>query len=298
MNRTLTVLLIVALATGAIALTTYGGYGVTLFAIIPIGFGVLGAAVKKSTTKMGAAGAGIVANLLASLVFLLMGREGLICIAMTIPLSLAFGAIGGLLYIWVKNSKRTRAAFLMLPLPLAGSLGFDATAKSPVYEITTSIVINASPERVWKNVVAFPDLAAPQEWYFKTGLAYPTGTRIVGTGPGAARYCDFSTGPVVETVTRWEYAHVLDFDVSSTPAPMVEWGLYGPVTPKHLNGYMLSKRGRFILTPLAGGRTRVDGTSWYQHGLYPALYWRLWSDVTIHKIHERVLGHIRQLSEN
>ena len=46
------------------------------------------------------------------------------------------------------------------------------------------------------------------------------------------------------------------------------------------------------------GRTRVESTIWYQHGLYPAAYWRLWTDATVHRIHSRVLAHIRNLSEN
>ena len=39
--------------------------------------------------------------------------------------------------------------------------------------------------------------------------------------------------------------------------------------------------------------TRLEGTTWYQHGLWPSQYWRLWSDAIIHKIHLRVLRHIR-----
>jgi hypothetical protein len=31
----------------------------------------------------------------------------------------------------------------------------------------------------------------------------------------------------------------------------------------------------------------------YRHGLYPDLYWALWADGLIHRIHERVPGHIR-----
>ena len=129
-------------------------------------------------------------------------------------------------------------------------------------------------------------------------VAYPTRTRIVGQGLGAKRFCDLSTGPAVETVTRWEPAHALEFDVTETPAPMEELSPYGHIEPKHLHGYFVSKHGRFVLTALNGGRTRINGTSWYQHGMYPAPYWRLWTDATVHRIHARVLGHIRHLSEN
>ncbi len=45
------------------------------------------------------------------------------------------------------------------------------------------------------------------------------------------------------------------------------------------------------------GRTRLEGTTWYTNRMWPADYWRLWSDLIIHRIHSRVLRHIQALSE-
>ena len=67
--------------------------------------------------------------------------------------------------------------------------------------------------------------------------------------------------------------------------------------PSHLHGYLVSKKGRFVLTELPNGHTLVEGTSWYQHGLEPGPYWRWWSDAIVHRIHQRVLSHIKHLSE-
>jgi hypothetical protein len=131
----------------------------------------------------------------------------------------------------------------------------------------------------------------------RTGAAYPIRTRIEGTGVGAARDCDLSTGTVKERVAVWDEPRLLRFVVTATPPAMRETGLYGTVNPKHLNGYYVSKQGQFELTALPGGRTLVTGTSWYQHGLWPAEYWRWWSDAVVHHIHRRVLEHIRSLSE-
>jgi hypothetical protein len=60
---------------------------------------------------------------------------------------------------------------------------------------------------------------------------------------------------------------------------------------------MVSKRGQFRLTRLENGHTLLEGTTWYQHGLWPGGYWRLWSDAIIHRIHLRVLEHVRELAE-
>ena len=78
---------------------------------------------------------------------------------------------------------------------------------------------------------------------------------------------------------------------------MHKWSPWGDVHPKHLAGYMVSKQGQFQLTRLPGNRTLLQGTTWYQHGLWPAAYWRWWSDAILHRIHLRVLTHIRTLAE-
>jgi hypothetical protein len=143
-------------------------------------------------------------------------------------------------------------------------------------------------------VVAFPDLPEPDQWFFRAGLAYPVRARL----EGSVRYCDFSTGSFVEPIEILDAPRLLRFRVTENPAPMEEWSPYSRVLPKHLHGYFISKAGQFRLTALGANRTRLEGTSWYQHGLWPAEYWRWWSDAIIHRIHLRVLNHIRTLSEH
>src|SRR5205814_2217938 len=53
----------------------------------------------------------------------------------------------------------------------------------------------------------------------------------------------------------------------------------------------------FSELPLPGGRTRLTGTTWYRHEISPSWYWRPWSDAIIHRIHARVLAHVKALSE-
>ena len=69
--------------------------------------------------------------------------------------------------------------------------------------------------------------------------------------------------------------------------------MHGEVDAPHLDGYLLARRGEFLLEPTAAGGTRLTGTTWYSHGLRPSAYWSLWSDWIIHRIHMRVLTHIR-----
>ena len=277
-----------------------GNYGLTLFVALPVAVGAFGSWVMRPKTAVNAAIAGMVANLIASLAFLASGFEGIICIAMALPLAIPLGALGGWLA-YGPARKRTlvsgTAMLALLPLGV-GTLGFDITAKPDVFQVRSSIEIAAPPERVWKHVVSFSELPPPDEWYFKTGIAYPMRARIDGTGPGAVRYCEFSTGPFVEPIQVWDEPHLLRFAVTQNPAPMNEWSPYANVMPRHLHGYLISKQGQFLLTPLPNGHTLLEGTTWYQHGLWPEVYWTVWSQAIIHRIHMRVLNHIKNLSES
>jgi Polyketide cyclase / dehydrase and lipid transport len=277
-----------------------GTYGLTLFVVLPVAVGALGAWVTKARTGAKAAFAGMTANLIASAGFLVTGSEGVICIVMALPLALPLGALGGWLA-YAPTRKRTLASgtAILAILPFGvGAFGFDRTAKPDVFEVRSSIEIAAPPERVWKHVVTFSELPPPDEWYFKAGVAYPMRARIEGTGPGAVRYCEFSTGPFVEPIQVWDEPHVLRFAVTHNPAPMNELSPYANVVPRHLHGYLISKQGQFLLTPLPNGHTLLEGTTWYQHGLWPEMYWTVWSQAIIHRIHMRVLNHIKNLSES
>ncbi|TAH01426.1 MAG: hypothetical protein EAZ16_11800 [Sphingobacteriales bacterium] len=69
------------------------------------------------------------------------------------------------------------------------------------------------------------------------------------------------------------------------------------IHPTHLHGYWVSKKGQFKLTKLANGNTLLEGTTWYINKIKPDFYWTIWSDYIVHKIHNRVLEHIKQQTE-
>jgi hypothetical protein len=283
-SRLFAALALITAAAGGRALLSAGLYGFTLFVVVPI---VLACAACALAPKMGGALLGAGVSFAALAVLLLTHVEGLGCLVMASPLVAGAGALGGWM---VSRASRARDVALLLAAP--ATLAFDATARPPLYEARTAIEIAAPPERVWHNVVAFPELPPPREWYFHTGLAYPVRARI----EGGVRYCEFSTGAFVEPIEVSDAPRLLRFRVTENPAPMREWSPFGDVRPKHLHGYLVSERGQFRLTPLTNGRTLLEGTTWYRHGLWPAQYWRWWSDAIIHRIHLRVLRHIGRLS--
>ena len=115
-----------------------------------------------------------------TLLLLLLGWEGMICIVMALPIAVPLAAVGGLLAYEMDPERHPKDGFrragLLLLLPPI-SLAWDLNAPTPVFEVRTSIEINAPPETVWRNVVSFSDLPEPEEWYFRTGIAYPKNAR-------------------------------------------------------------------------------------------------------------------------
>lgn len=279
-----------------------GAYGTVLFFATPFTMGAVSSAIfnargrRALSSTIGVAIAGTTLTGFASLLFAV---EGVLCLAMAFPIAALLSSVGALVA-WViggassSNSRRPAMMLLMLPAAAFG----EAKLETPsLRDVTTTIEIDAPPEQVWQNVIGFSELPAPPEWFFRLGVAYPMRATISGTGVGAVRHCEFSTGPFVEPITVWDEPHRLAFDVSAQPPSMTEWSPYRDLKAPHLDGYMTSKGGEFRLVPLAGGRTRLEGTTHYSLAIFPETYWRPYAELLLHAIHRRVLGHIKGLSE-
>ncbi|MDA0659052.1 MAG: SRPBCC family protein [Planctomycetota bacterium] len=234
--------------------------------------------------------------------FLFIGFEGFICIAMAIPIMVPLGILGGVLGYGIatglcgRDEKKGMLHSLLLLPVLAGIEPYFQTV--PEFEVMSSVDIDAPPSHVWQNVVRFTDIKAQPAWFFRLGIATPMRARIEGTGVGAIRYCEFTTGTFVEPITVWDEPRQLAFDVAEQPEPMLELTPYGHLHPPHLRSSFRSQRGEFRLVPLPDGGTRLEGRTWYQLRIYPIAYWNVWADGLVHRIHDRVLQHIKSQTES
>lgn len=232
---------------------------------------------------------------------LITAFEGIICLIMAAPIGFLFNYIGyriGRAILTSENFGKppTVNILFVLSVPLLMAFENKIRGGESSRSVATSVVIKASAETVWQNVVMFPQLDAPTEWLFKTGIAYPIHATIKGDSVGAMRYCNFSTGAFVEPITTWDKPNLLQFDVIEQPEPMKEWS-FKDIHPNHLHGYWVSQKGQFKLTRLENGNILLEGTTWYVNKIKPDWYWTLWSDYIVHKIHTRVLEHIKKVSE-
>ncbi|HYW30182.1 MAG TPA: hypothetical protein VE869_01665 [Gemmatimonas sp.] len=301
---------LLAMATGAtlglgmLALSVFGleSYGIPLFLGTPFVMGALTAFLFNRRYPATATESRQVVLMTLALVAgttLLAAAEGALCLIMAAPLGIGISLMGGTLgrRIALRDSGGVSNALLaVMLLPATAAMEADR-APSALREVRSSVIIDASAADVWRNVIQFPPLPEPTDLVFRAGIAYPQRATIQGEGVGAVRYCVFSTGAFVEPITVWEPGRRLSFDVTEQPKPMQEWSPYADISPPHLDGYFRSKRGKFRLVALPDGRTRLEGSTWYEMRLEPAAYWVLFGDALIARIHHRVLDHIRTVTE-
>ena len=280
-------------------------YGGVLFLGLPLIVSFLAAFFHSFQRRIGFKGLyGIAALSILTLggMILVVAFDGLICLLMALPLALLMAVPGAWLGGLAGRAASGKASSI-LPLvlvflfPCLVAFEDSHPADAPLRQITTSVEISAPIGRVWETVIAFPEIKTPPDGVFRFGIAYPIRASIDGTGIGATRLCTFCTGDFVEPITRWDENRLLAFDVKASPPPMEEFSLYEKIDVPHLHGHMASEKGQFRLEQ-KGDKVLLEGTTWYRHQMWPQWYWIPMTDRIIHKIHGRVLNHIRYTVES
>ncbi len=278
-------------------------YGLALFIGLPFVLGAVSAYLynhHQARTWKQSIGIALLTVTITLTAIFLFAMEGLLCIAMAAPVVYPIALAGALVgHALAQRTPGAATAMTMLVLIAPGLMAFEAAhpSEEPLFPVVTSVFVDASPQEVWSELVAFSRMEEPDDLLFRAGISYPVQARIVGSGVGACRYCWFNTGPFVEPITVWDEPRLLAFDVVDDPPPMTELSIYTHIDAPHVDGFFRSRRGQFRLEEQADGSTVLEGTTWYTHAIWPTWYWRLWSDAILHRIHTRVLDHIKSESE-
>lgn len=294
----------IVFAIGFISIYFLGDYGWTVFIFLPFLIGFMPsyfASNKLALSRRESYSLSFVTLLVSVAALMVFAIEGLICILMALPILMLIVWFGAFIGYTIKGGKTRLSntnAVVILALYSFSFLSFDyINEPEDLIAVKTSIEVNAPIDAVWKNVVTFDTIPEPDDFIFKTGIAYPQNATIKGSGTGAIRYCNFTTGSFVEPITTWDEPKLLAFSVESQPVPMKEFNPFWDIHPPHLKGYFKSYKGQFKLEKTANNVTLLEGTTWYKVDIYPQFYWKIWANSIIHKIHNRVLVHIKSESE-
>ena len=308
MGSALTAIVIVGLAGVVLACLSTAilqNYGWGLFVALPFAMGIVSVLIYTGSQERTFESCMVVAILpiaFAGFCIFALAIEGAICLLMAAPIAVVLALLGGFVGCIIVHNRTVPLSPVAMVLVLASVpfiMGMEKQTDDlpPLLSVTTSVLIDAPPELVWPNVVSFTTIPEQRDWVLHTGVAYPIRARIDGHGVGAVRHCIFSTGEFVEPIEVWDENHLLRSSVAHQPEPMEELSPYPRLKTPHLRGYLRSREGELRLTAQPGGKTLLEGTTWYTDKIWPSQYWQFWSNMLMHHIHLRVLNHIKNLSE-
>lgn len=214
-------------------------------------------------------------------------KEGAICLIIVSPLLLTFIYSG--MYIG-RGMFRRDDSTLNVSVIAALLLIFVVDSVSEHHYqnmVSDELVINATPDKIWKNVVAFERIKQENKyWLFKVGMPSPVESTVTGYHLGAGRKCIFSNGYVFdEKIVTYDVNSNLTFDVTHQPRD------------PEIMGHIDILRGQFILMDNGNGTTTLIGNSWYKLYVFPTWYYDIWAKSITRNVHWRVMEHIKELSE-
>jgi len=259
------------------------------FVIVPIVMGIICAwswkdlDMKRSTMTWLACLNSLIGIGLSAIIL----KEGAICLIIVSPLIFGFMITGAFIgrSMFKKNNQNLNVSILSLLFVLfvVDSLSVHE------YEnlVADEIVINASPEKVWKNVVSFEKIKEKNNyWLFQAGMPSPMATTVTGNHKGAGRKCIFSNGYIFdEKIVTYEPNKDLTFDIVGQPKD------------PEIMGHIDIIRGQFLLKDNGNGTTTLVGNSWYKLYVFPVWYYDIWAKSITRNVHLRVMDHIKVLSE-
>ena len=224
--------------------------------------------------------------ILLLLSFIFMG-EGVFCLIIVSPLIFLFlftGVFIGKAMFENRNKKLNSSIigllFIVFMIDVASDHKFERV-------VSDEIIINTTPDKIWKHVVAFdPIKEEPKFWMFKLGMPKPMQTTVNGYCNGAGRKCIFNDKIVFdEKIVVFEPNKNLTFDIIKQPED------------PEIIGHIVIQKGQFILKDNHNGTTTLVGNSWYKLNVFPAIYYDLWAESITRNVHLRVMDHIKILSE-
>lgn len=232
--------------------------------------------------------------------------EGLICLAMALPVFLGMASVGGvvagLLLHWRAARRRAptgvAVGFALLPFVFAP---VEARLPLPTVERTVmnETIIEASAEQVWSQVVRVPEIRPDEQssgFFQRIGIPRPREATLSFDGPGALREASFHGGiRFHETITEWQPARRLAFDIVVVPGSVRSNVLdeHVRVGGRHFDVTF----GRFVLEPLGPQRVRLRLESRHRLTTRFNAYAGLWTDAMMRDLQVGICRVIKQRSE-
>ena len=277
-----------------------GPMSLTFLALVPFGMGFATVFPNKTPSLMEAIflpwlGCGI-----STVITMVIGWEGAICVAMLAPLMLVASSVGGLIAYFARRASRGGAAAAILFVPFAtGPLERRVEAPIDVRRVATSIEIDASPDVVWSQIESVPEIRPEEEpfaLYRAMGFPRPLSAVIDRPGVGGVRQARFEGGVLfLEVVTDWQPGRRLAFTIDAQEHLIPPTTLDEHVT---IGGpYFDVLTGTYEIEARADGRVVLHLASEMRVSTTFNLYAGWWADRVMASIQDHILGLVKARSE-
>lgn len=286
-------------------LISNGDYGITMFFTIPISLGfALGyfkefkdTSVKKILLFVLKFTLGLI---ILSVVLIVFGMEGAICIIMAIPFIAVAMFIGYAIGLLIGNLDRKRylsSVFLVLLFVNPASFIFDQYVKPIQQTVSTEIVINSSQEEVWKLLSSKITFNQPEFLIFQKGVSYPKSIELAQKNGNPIYQCITNNDVLELNISEFSPNRKVKFSLAEQTVPMKEVSPYDEIDAKHLHDYFIVNFGEISLEKLGENKTKIIAKTDYSYKIAPKWYWKKWSNYILDKMQFQVLNSIKNQAE-
>lgn len=232
----------------------------------------------------------------------LLGKEGIICAFMALPVFAIMSFIGGLIGVYIferkKNDKLLVSVFLLIPFliaPLENYLGLSEN----VFTEHTTITINSTDIQVWQNITRVKEITENENrnsLFQFLGFPRPIEAELDTIAIGGVRKAIFARGLFfTETVTAVIPYKVLAFNIKADP---------NSIPPTALDEHVLVGgkyfdvlEGKYEIEKINNHKINLHLTSKFRLSTNFNFYSGLWSKLIMNDIQKNILQIIKDRSE-
>lgn len=279
-------------------------FSVTFVWILPIVVGLL-PLIFSSKEDLQSIGARVSRPVLAVMTFFILcywtGHEDIICIlVISIPFLIVAGISGVILGSTVlRYRQRNGILYSVFFIPLVAGL-IEPTIPTPTekYEATSSIIINANKEVIWKNIVRVREISNDEyeKGFFNlAGIPRPLYAELDKDTLGGERIGHFEGGlKFQENIIEWNKDNLITFDIKIIPSSSNR-----TIFERHmLNGeHFKFLKATYCLKQVSNNKTELLLTTVYQLDTKINFYGEFWGHQLLTDFQDRLIKVIKTRCE-
>ncbi|MBK9155266.1 MAG: hypothetical protein IPM25_13785 [Chloracidobacterium sp.] len=230
---------------------------------------------------------------------MLTGLEEVLCLLVLAAPFFVLATVAALIVrlVMIHKSRNKLMAFAALPFLIAP---VEELVKSPseTYTVESEIVIAASPDVIWGNIVEVPEIGDDEYnpgIFNRLGIPRPLYAEVTAKEKGATRFGNFQGGlRFVETLTEFEPNRHVAFTTIVDPHTI------GPrVFDQHVltGNYFNFVDAAYRLADAGDGRVRLTLATNYRLTSKVNFYGKFWGDIILEDFQDRLLAVIKKRCE-